>query len=285
MRLSALVTLALFTSGIIMPANACSAFNLVAQPVEADGYDPNNQSPIAMQIELYLLDGPAEQSCANHIIELKSQTTQGVRELSNGASVITGATPAGSSVFESYANTTVRLSPQAVNQLVATGHLVFDYAWVEAGTYYPAGLYTNVLDVEVNGFQVATVEPELTVFPAMRLLGDVSSGYGQIDFGTLASNKEILTNFIYQSNAKLTLTAYSQNHGVLVHEDGASIYTIPYSAFINNDPLTTDGVQALELNSTPGAHSIGSIRLRLGDIGVPVAGEYADILTLSFTTD
>ena len=285
MKLAALIASAFVASATFPVASACPEFNLIAQPVEAEGYNPNSAAPVAMQIELILLDGPAERSCASHVIDITSQSSSGVRELASGGTVIEGIRPPSMSAFGSDTDTKIRLSRNAVNRLVATGRLIFDYAWIEPGAFYPAGLYTNVLDVEVNGHDVATLEPEITVFPAVRLLGDISGGYGQIDFGALESYEEVATNFIYQSNSPLTVTAQSQNNGTLVHEDGARVYAIPYAAFINNQAIATDGVQSLDLDNFRGSRNIGAVRLKLGDIGIPVAGEYADVLTLSFTAD
>ena len=279
MRIDALVASVLCAIGAPLTAQACSEFNLAAQPVE--GYNPNSLSPVSLQIELFLIDGPAERSCASHVVEIKSRTVNGVRDLSDGSTIIPGVIPPGQSAFASHTDTKIRLSPEAVDQLVSTGRLVFEYAWIN----YPSGLYTNVLDITVNGNEVTSVEPEITVFPAMRLFSDMANGYGQVDFGALESNEEVASSFIYQSNAKLTVTAYSLNQGTLAHEDGASIYAVPYSAFINDNAIAVDGNQSLELDGNFGARNMGSVRLRLGDIGIPVAGEYADILTLSFTTD
>ncbi|WP_370233987.1 MULTISPECIES: hypothetical protein [Henriciella] len=66
---------------------------------------------------------------------------------------------------------------------------------------------------------------------------------------------------------------------------GPATYAIPYSAFINGRPISTEGTQEVLLDSQRSGNSFGSVSLRLGDIGTPVAGKYADILTLSFTTD
>ena len=162
---------------------------------------------------------------------------------------------------------------------------MFELSWIDAGRYYPPGTYTNLLSVQVNGNDIATVEPELNIYPAMRLLGEVSSGYGNIDFGELESFKEASTSFVYQSNTNLAVLAESQNGGKLVHEDGAGLYTISYEAEINDVPITTNGSQSLRLGNNMTANSLGTIKLRLGDIGTPVAGEYSDVLTLSFTAD
>lgn len=285
MRIDALVASVCCAIGAPLAAHACSEFSLAAQPVEPKGYNPNSQSPVALQIDLFLIDGPAERSCGSHIVEITSSSINGVRDLTDGSAIISGMIPPGQSTFASHTDTTIRLSPEAVDQLVSTGRLIFQYAWIKAGIYYPAGLYTNVIDVEVNGIEVTTLEPEITVFPSMRLLSDMTNGYGKIDFGTLESDEEVASSFVYQSNAKLTVTAFSLNNGKLAHEDGASIYAIPYSARINDHPIALDGSQDLSLDSNSGSYNMGSVRLRLGDIGVPTAGEYADILTLSFTTD
>lgn len=266
-------------------AHACSEFNLVAQQIGETGYNPNSLSPVAMQIELFLLDGPAEQSCASNTVEISSQTTEGVRDLVMGGSVIAGTTPPGQSIFSSYTDKTLRLSPQAVDQLVTAGRLVFDYAWIEPGNFYPAGLYTSLLGIDVNGIEMASVEPDVTVYPAVRLLGEASNGYKKVDFETLQSHEEITTNFVYQSNAKLTVTAHSLNNGALVHEDGVNVCSVPYSAFIDDQKIATNGAQSLNLNTQAGLADSSSIRLRLGDIGAPVAGQYADVLTLNITTD
>ncbi|MEM5516263.1 hypothetical protein WNY37_04830 [Henriciella sp. AS95] len=285
MRTAAILTSAICGLGVTLPAHACTEFNLAAQQVGDSEYSPNNLSPVALQIEIFLIDGPAEASCASNVVEIESQTASGVRELIDGGPTISGTIPPGQSVFSSYTDRTLRLSQPAVSQLTSTGRLLFEYAWIEPGAFFPAGSYSNLLDVKVNGVPVDTVEPQLVVSPAMRLLGDVSDGHGQIDFETLESSEQITSNFIYQSNANLSVTAQSLNNGTLVHEDGPGVYSIPYAAFINDRAISTNGAQSLPLSSNMGAHNMGTVRLRVGDIGAPVAGDYADTLTLSFTTD
>lgn len=280
-------TLLLFAScfAVSTPAYACSEFNLIAQPADNDGYSPNSLSPVALQIELLLEGGAADASCASHRIDITSQTPTGVRDLSNAGATISGTIPPDQSTFASFTESKLRLSQPAVDELVSTGRLLLEYSWIDAGTFFPSGLYTNRLDVEINGQEVATLEPELTVYPAMRLLGDVSSGYGNIDFGTLESFEEVSTRFIFQTNTKLSVTAASQNGGKLIHEDGAGLYSIPYDTKINNTDISTNGAQSVPLGAGLGANSLGTISLKLGDIGTPVAGEYGDVLTLSFVAD
>jgi len=282
------LTVFLFASGFVTiaaPAYACSELNLIAQPADNEGYNPNSLSPVALQIELFLENGPAEQTCASSIIEIRSQTALGIRDLSNGSATISGTRPSDQSAFASFTNSSIRLSQSTVDQLISTGRVLFEFSWIDAGTYYPTGIYTNTLDIDVNGSDVATVEPELTVYPAMRLLGDVSNGYGNIDFGKLESYKEASVSFIYQTNANLSVSATSQNDGNLIHELGASLYTIPYAAKINDRAIATNGNQSIQLLSNVGLHSLGTVSLSLGDIGAPVAGEYGDVLTLSFTAE
>lgn len=285
MRLTALISCCLMGWAIAESASACPNFDLVAQPASTQGYSPNDHAPLSLQIELYLVDGPAEASCTAHVIELSSQTSRSVRSLSNGRSTIQAVTPPGQSAFASVNSSTLRLPQAAVDQLVSTGRLLFEYAWIEPGEFYPAGRYFNILDVELNGLDVATLETEVTVTPAMRLLGDVASGYGHIDFGTLESYEEASTNFMYQTNSKLTVTASSLNNGYLVHENGANLYSVPYSTWVNDAPIQMNGTQSMRLDGNLGARNLGSVRLRLGEIGHPVAGAYGDILTLSFTAE
>jgi hypothetical protein len=274
-----------FCAALTGPAFACSNFDLVAEPRASEGYNPNAQLPISLQIELSLIDGPAEASCMSHRLEITSRTPTNVRGLSNGRFFIAGTPPADQQNLTTYTGSTIQLSQSAMAQLVSTGRLVFDYALVPPGGFYSPGTYSNILDIELNGETIATVEPELDVFPAMRLLGDVSNGYGSLDFGTLESFDEVASNFLYQSNSRISVTARSHNSGALVHEDGAGTNLIPYSAFINNQVIQPDGVQTLELSSIAGSQNIGTIRLQLGDIGSPVAGDYSDVLILSFSTD
>lgn len=285
MKLNTILVATLGVLGLSSPAAACTDFEVFAQPVGVEGYNPNTLAPATLQIEFILPAGPAQASCASHKIDLVSQTSFGVRDLSDGIATIEGTVPAGQSAFAAFNDTTIRLSQAAVDELIATGSFVFDYSWIQPGQFFPAGTYTNVLDVNVNGVQVTSVEPELAVSPAVRLLGDVSSGYGQVDFGALESFEEATVNFIYQSNAELSVTAQSQNGERLVHEDGARVYAVPYSTYINDAPVAANGASRMNLGAENGRQSIGTIRLRLGDIGTPVAGEYADVLTLSFTAN
>ena len=285
MKLNAIFVATLSVLGFSSQAAACTDFEIFAQPFGVEVYNPNTLAPATLQIELILPAGPAQSSCASHKIELVSQTSYGVRDLSDGRATIDGTIPADQSAFAAFNDTTIRLSQAAVDELIATGRFVFDYSWIQPGQFFPVGTYTNVLDVNVNGAQVTSVEPELAVSPAVRLLGDVSSGYGQVDFGALESFEEATVNFIYQSNAELSVTAQSQNGERLVHEDGARVYAVPYSTYINDAPVVANGASRMNLGSETGRQSIGTIRLQLGDIGTPVAGEYADVLILSFTAN
>ena len=272
-------------SALAPTAFACSDFDLIAEPRASEGYNPNSQVPINMQIELSLIDGPAEAECVSHVLEINSRTTTRVRDLSNGQAAIAGKAPSNQQNMSTYTGATIQLSNRAMTELVATGRLVFDYALIPPGGFHSPGTYSNILDIQLNGETIATLEPELEVFPAIRLLGDVSNGHGNLDFGTLESFDQVSANFLYQSNSRISVTAQSYNSGALVHEDGAGTSLIPYSAFINNQAIYPDGVQSLELASVSGRRNMGSIRLQLGDIGSPVAGDYSDVLTLSFSTD
>lgn len=266
-------------------AQACPGVALDVQPVGTTSYNPNDAGYLAMQFELTLVGGPAETSCSNTIVEISPRGPISVFALQNGASVIQADPDIATRSFSIFNDATLRLSASSVQQLVSTGRILVTYAQLKPGIFAPAGRYTNILDISVNGQVVATLEPELVLEPAMRLFGDMSDGQGRADFGILESFDRVTTDFVYQANTRLFVSARSENQGSMVHEDGDATGRIAYSVRVNNSPLSTDGIQTVPLVSNLGVRGLGSVQMETGDIGTPVAGQYSDTLTLQFVAE
>lgn len=280
-RYGALIGLAFCT----VPASsfACSNFDLEVTQTGVQNYNPNAISPTLVQIELNLLNGPAENTCTSKRIDIISETAGGIRNFKNGAYVLPGMTPSNSSTLATYSEGGIRLTENAVAQLVSTGSLVFEYTLIPAAEYVPAGRYMNLLSLQVDSNPVTSFQTEITVEPAMRLLGDVADGQGTLDFGVVQDNAEVSSVFLYQSNTDLNVRATSDNRGALVHERGGSYGQIPYNVYINNSPIASNGSQLQNLNPNVGERSLGTINVKIPSVGKPSAGSYSDVLTLSFS--
>ncbi|MFK8032496.1 MAG: hypothetical protein AB8G18_19905 [Gammaproteobacteria bacterium] len=277
-----------FALAMVLPgyaAHACPGFALDVQPAGETSYNPSDAGYLAMQFELTLLDGPADANCANSIIEISSRGPTPLLGLQYGAAIIRADADIATRSFAVFNETRLRLSPFVVQQLVRTGRVLLTYGQLRPGVFAPAGRYSNILDIAVNGQVVATIEPELVIEPSMRLLGDMTDGQGRADFGILESFDRASTDFVYQANTRIYVSATSENQGNMIHEEGSAVGRIQYFVRVNNLPVSTDGNQTIPLISQIGVRSIGSVQMETGEIGNPVAGHYSDTLTLHFVAE
>ena len=150
----------------------------------------------------------------------------------------------------------------------------------------PEGSATLTVSGNVDPFvEVALVETGGS-YPT-GFAGDTRSTAETMDFGVLQPTDTRAYDLLARSNALFTISASSQNGGVLTYQGTAAANGLPTEVGYT---FTIDG-QSLDLTNSPATLGSGLFGLRwpmvvtISEYGVPVAGDYQDIIDITVTAD
>lgn len=279
---SARLALALLATAAAVPAVAqdqrpCTAGDLVLSQVGELDYDATRPGRTSLTLEIRNPGGcePRElviepQTASNFHLYLGSRKLESVRMRS-------------SSFDQASANRLV-LSRSALEQLAREGRV--EIAWMEVlpGQYEQPGFYSVNLSLqdgeraELDAFAFGA-----TVLPAVLLQGDAADGEMTMSLGEVSSGAEVEKVILVRTNSELTAKIYSENSGVLVHEDGRATGTIGYDVRVDGRPVSVASPTELSIDPANGALTRTRVNVTVAPALNRFAGRYRDVLTLEFT--
>ena len=150
------------------------------------------------------------------------------------------------------------------------------------GQFQPPEDYDLTVEASSGTTIVSTFNLLSTVEPGLRFEGEAGDGQLELDLGTLEAGAYGESSFMFKSNTDLTVTAMSDNEGNLVHERGSSFGEIPYNAFLSGTPIDPQGGNEVTLNVNTAVINSETVRIEIPPFPETFAGQYNDVLTLTF---
>ncbi|MEH6664121.1 MAG: hypothetical protein V7678_04670 [Brevundimonas sp.] len=273
-------TLLLTLAGAAQTA-PCTGYALTVAQETGQEYDPGAAVAQRVSLRLSSAAGPLDAACAAVPVVIAPGAAESLPiRLSNGSSQL--GSEAVSSGMAVRSGRSLVLTAGARNDLVAGRAVVVPLGDVSSGQFRRSGLYQTRIDVTAGD----TTQP-LTlasrVMPVMRFEASSRDGAESIDLGDLARGSRARTTFFYRTNADMAVTATSDNGGMLVHEDGARLGSIPYRAFLAGSELdTATGAASVDLPFSGLSVQAQTLEIRVAPATNVYAGRYRDTLTLSF---
>ncbi|GAD59580.1 hypothetical protein IWC96_12490 [Brevundimonas sp. BAL450] len=271
----------ILASAAVAPAPGCSGYALTVSQETGHEYNPGAAVDERMSLRLSSAAGVLDAACVAVPVVIAPAPAESLPiRLTNGSSQL-GTDVAASSVAVRSGRSLV-LSESARNDLVAGRAVVVPLGDVRSGQFRRSGVYQAQIDVTAGD----TTQP-LTlasrVMPVMRFEASSRNGVENIDLGDLSRGSRTTATFFYRTNADMAVTATSDNGGMLVHEDGPALGSIPYRAFLAGSELdTATGAASVDLPFSRLSVQAQTLEVRVAPATNVYAGRYRDTLTLSF---
>ena len=262
-------------------AKTCPSIRLTVQQISGQGYDPSSVTNTPIRLRLQSATGRLSPICALLPITIKAVGARAFPfEFSNGSADLDTDFDISSNAFRLLNQ--IRLTPSAQLRIAAGDAVDVNVGAIDPGQFARSGPYEAQVEIGA-GDNVQPFTLSTTVRPVLSLRRSSADGVESIELGDPRNGATGSTSFFYRTNADVALSVTSENHGKMVHTEGAAT-VIPYTASIGNQPLVLSAGPA-DLNL--GFSNLG-IQSRVVTVVVPAtgplyAGRYTDTLTLSFT--
>ncbi|WP_122465030.1 hypothetical protein [Brevundimonas lutea] len=284
MRIAA-IFIALAAAAVASPTlSACPGATVASASPVLQLYDPFSPSPTQLAFDV-VIRNPDAQGCS---VDLMLQPDGGVLKL--GGAIDYGFVQPGGLASGAL------VGPVTV-QVPAKGEQTVSFvAELPVGAVVSPDTYQQRLGLTVSSGGVPIVTDRAislsTLVPArsqMSISGVSSPGRGSlgmappsIDFKTLETgeNARVFINVWANTSVQVTLT--SDHGGVMQHEDGPQLPSVPYSVTIDGEARSLAGPATIGRNP-PMSLSGASYPLvvTVGDVSGRYAGRYQDVITVS----
>lgn len=261
--------------------DACDNVVIRMNQVTSMVYDPADDAPRAVEVELSN-DGPGQRmDCALNSVVLSQTTPQPLAFV--GEAGVLHTQQVRDPLF-AYRQQNFELSQSALRALENGAPLRIGLVEPNTGQFAPPGRYVLPFNVEVNGVAAASAELVIDVLPRVLAFGK-SRTVTTLDFGELETGETKQSVVLVKTNAQLRVYAVSDNGGELKHETLPDAPGVPYTAYIDGQllDLSSGAMQELEARPGLGDPQVSKLLVQIGDVNVRWAGTYSDVLTLHFT--
>lgn len=242
----------------------------------ADTYDP--AAMMGSLVRLLVQPNTGGQDCRVEASELRPRNGTGQIVFKRGDAQLR-LRPISSSAYAYVGRDRVQLAARTLDQGGHVGAANLDLFEIEPGQFVPAGDYRAELHWVDATRTVQPLEMTVRVEPALRLIGDEVR---RVPLGDVTQGAEARSRFFYITNADLRVTVNSHNNGQLVHEMGQGFGSIPYVAYLGDQPLSITAAEALVLPYQRSSVQSSELRVIVAAQNGLFAGRYRDVLTLSF---
>lgn len=244
-------------------------------------YDPGDEAPRAVEVALSN-DGPSQSlDCTLDSVVLSQSTPQPLAFV-GADDVLHTQQVRDPAVF--YRQQDFELSASALRALENGAALRFNLVEPNTGQFVAPGRYVLPFTVLVNGTATTSAELTIEVIPRVLAFGK-SRKVTTLDFGELETGETRQSTVMVKTNALLRVSAVSDNGGELKHETIPDAPGVPYIAYLDGQmlDLSSGASQAVEPGQGKGDPQISKLLVQIGQVNVPWAGIYKDVLTLHFT--
>ncbi len=174
------------------------------------------------------------------------------------------------------------LTNQARMLLVEQSQLSVSLGELPPERFVPPGPYRAQFRLKTDG----TVSDDAEIIAQVRFATRLATNQARVislDFDEAATGKTVFSDFLYQSNAPLSLTVRSDNGGKLTHTDNPALSPIPYRASVAGRAVALDGSGTVSLGTPTGNNGIDSARVSftIGELPPAYAGQYEDRVTIA----
>jgi hypothetical protein len=271
----------LLASVTAAPATACTGYSLTVTQETGQEYNPGTAVDERLSVRLSSAAGALDAACAAVPVVIAPAAAESLPlRLSNGSSQL--ASDVVSSGVAVRSGRSLVLSDSARNDLIAGRTVVVPLGDLRAGQFRRAGVYQAQMDITA-GDTTQPITLASRVIPVMRFEASSRDGVENVDLGDLSRGSRSTATFFYRTNADMSVSATSDNGGRLVHEDGPTLGSIPYRAFLAGSELdTATGGAPVNLPFSNLGVQGQTLEVRVAPTSNVYAGRYRDTLTLSF---
>jgi len=247
-------------------------------------YDPVDEAPRMIEVELSN-DSPGQSlDCNLQSVVLSQTTPQPLAFVGEGGGVL--RTEQVRDPMYAYKQQNFVLSNSALRALERGDVLRFGLVEAETGQFITPGRYVLPFSVEVNGAVASSAELAVDVIANVFVsVFGKSSRVTTLDFGELETGETQQSVVLVKTNARLRVAAHSDNGGQLKLETMPDAPGVPYIAYLDGEMLELSSGSAHEVAAGQGAGDpqVMKLLVQIGEVAVPLAGTYTDILTLDFS--
>jgi hypothetical protein len=258
----------------------CS-FTITANQAGSPVYDPASVTNTLVRLTFSTTATGLANNCSNTSVVITS-ADGGPFKFVNAGQQLT-YTLLNSNQVEGPTNTRIALNGNAKNDILSGKAITIDLFSATPGQFVHAGSYDANLLVTVGNSAPVPVVASLIVEGGFRFVPENGSDTKTLSFGDVTNGAERSSTIYYQTNSALQIRATSFNHGVLVHDLGASMGTIDYTATYNGTVLNlTSGPVVIGRAYEGMGTQIDNLKVVIGPQTNKYAGTYRDTVTLEF---
>lgn len=243
-------------------------------------YDPADSRPLVLTIQIERMAHNAGRAFDDDNIEIRS--------LSGDAIVLRGST--GQVEARSVrsrglvqAGSGFTLDAGSNREWASSGRVSLQLLEIQPGQFLAPGEYWADLVVSSGGRPAEAFRIGLTVVPSIALLS--GDGDQNLSLGDITDGSRITADFLYRTNASVTLSATSESQGELTHQRGSNYGSVPYVAWFNGQKLDLKGAAALALPRGGASERMGRLDIEVMPQRLAVAGLYRDVLRINLTAN
>ncbi len=261
-------------------ASNCN-YTINATQTGSQVYDPSALSGTIVQLTFSTSATGLANSCSNTPVTIKSADGGTFKFQFSGQQL--SYTLLNSERVQGPTTTEIDLNGNAKKDMLSGTPVAVDLFSATPGQYVPAGSYDAHLLVTVGTAAPVPVVAHLVVESGFRFVPENGSTTKTLSFGEVTNGAERSDTIYYQTNSALQIRATSLNNGVLVHELGASLGSIDYTATYNGSTLNlTNGPVVVSRAYDGMATQVDTLRVTIAPQSDKYAGKYRDTITLEF---
>lgn len=264
-----------------LQAAPCATYEADAVQVGERTYDPADPGFKVVTVQLERNPEQLDNSCQSAEIKITEQAGYSIA-LRNGSHEL-NTRFVRSPRFAQPADNLIRLTGIARRDMIRDRVLLLDMLEAPSGQFVPPGEYSADLAMRVGSGPPVSFRVSLFVAPSVTLLDGGASR--NLSLGDVSDGGFARSDFLYRTNSSLLVTAYSDNRGTLLHEDGEAFGRVPYTARIDGKIIDLTGQSPVTLPFVDSRQRTGTLAVNVDPQPVAFAGTYRDTLTITFTAN
>lgn len=264
-----------------LQAGPCATYEADAVQIGERTYDPADLGFKVVTIQLERNPEQLDNACQSAEIEITEQTGYSIT-LRNGSNKL-DTRFVRSPRFAQPADNLIRLTGNARRDLLRDRVLLIDMLEAPAGQFVLPGEYSADLSMRVGSGLPVSFRVSLFVAPSVTLLDGGATR--NLSLGEVTDGGFISSDFLYRTNSSLLVTAFSDNRGALLHENGEAFGRIPYTARIDGKIIDLTGQSPVVLPYVDSRQRAGTLAVNVDPQPAAFAGTYRDTLTITFTAN
>jgi hypothetical protein len=270
----AFLTMLMPAAGVL--AEDCTSVAVSAVQTGERSYDPADTRPLVLSIQIERMAPDDSKACDAGNIEIRSASGDAI--VLRGASGQIESRPFRSRGLVQ-AGAGFALDAEGNREWASSGRVLLQLLEIAPGQFLAPGEYWADLVVSSEGRPTEAFRIGLTVVPSIALLS--GDGHQTLSLGDITDGSRISADFLYRTNASVTLSATSESRGELVHQLGSTYGGVPYAAWINGQRLDLAGAATLTLPQGGASERMGRLDIEVMPQHSAVSGIYRDVLVIS----